>query len=624
MLAEVVLRPPDVRHLDAAFQGLAASPRRESSLKVSIGDLFATRCATCGRTLVIDEVIWSVDDEAGVAGRARPVARHYRCTVCRDQRGGSEQRQAPLDADDLRRATADVGARGDARLASLAFPRHRRRGDAPRRAARPAHAAPARRPRRDPRADRGGPAGRPGPRRAPSRPAPFDPAGQPPGDRSGAAASVRVSSGHVRPQSGIQFRERNPWLAFEDAFRGVRGFIQRLESGTAGPIQARLGEDLRSLGEGTATAVLGLASASGLLLLRDDPTAYGRTAPTPRVRLVLGQPPMRQTLDRLAAAYHATAWVLGREAAGLLPIDALAGSSLRPPWSWQAAADRARPRGGRTVDGARRPGHPAGRRRAGGHRRGGDGWRVGGLPAARRADVGSRRGRGRHRRAAATRRTPPAGTADAGERRSRSAARRCGRPRPRSGQGPVRATGTLRPATVLGGRRRAHRDRDGGRDAARPGRTRPLRAAARRDPRRVGPGRTAAPPGQRDPCAVGRHGRSRRRRRAAIGRRPSGHRRRPRRGSPRRRSRRRSRRRRPARRSSARHRRIRRRSPGARGECGRERAVVGVPPAVRGLAAGAPAPAAGARRAIGTRIRIPWSACWPSSARSLAVRPSGA
>ena len=117
MLAEVVLRPPDVRHLDAAFQGMAASPRGESSLKVSIGDMFATRCATCGRTLVVDEIVWSVDDEAGIAGRARPVARHYRCTVCRDQRGGSEQRQAPLDADDLRRATADVGA--EAMRASL-------------------------------------------------------------------------------------------------------------------------------------------------------------------------------------------------------------------------------------------------------------------------------------------------------------------------------------------------------------------------------------------------------------------------------------------------------------------------------------------------------------------------
>ena len=110
MLAEVVLRPPDVRHLDAAFQGMAASPRGTSSLKVSIGDMFATRCATCSRTLVVDEIAWSVDDEAGIAGRARPATRHYRCMVCRDQRGGSELRQAPLDPDDLKRATADVGA----------------------------------------------------------------------------------------------------------------------------------------------------------------------------------------------------------------------------------------------------------------------------------------------------------------------------------------------------------------------------------------------------------------------------------------------------------------------------------------------------------------------------------
>src|SRR5918995_1260976 len=109
MLAEGVFPPPDVRHLHAAFQGMAASPRGTSSLKVSIGDMFATRCATCSRSLVVDEVAWSVDDDAGIAGRARPVSRHYRCTVCRDQRGGSEQRQAPLDADDLRRATADVG-----------------------------------------------------------------------------------------------------------------------------------------------------------------------------------------------------------------------------------------------------------------------------------------------------------------------------------------------------------------------------------------------------------------------------------------------------------------------------------------------------------------------------------
>src|SRR4029079_7829774 len=94
MLAEVVLRPPDVRHLDAAFQGIAAAPRRESSLKVSLGDLFATRCETCSSSLVGDESVW----QAIEAGAAEPIAKRYRCMVCRDQRGGGEQREAPLDA----------------------------------------------------------------------------------------------------------------------------------------------------------------------------------------------------------------------------------------------------------------------------------------------------------------------------------------------------------------------------------------------------------------------------------------------------------------------------------------------------------------------------------------------
>ncbi len=58
----------------------------------------------------------------------------------------------------------------------------------------------------------------------------------------------------------------------------------------------------------------------------------------PRIRLVLGQPPLRPGLERLAQAYHHTAWGLGREAAGLLPIDALAGNSLRAPWSWQSVS----------------------------------------------------------------------------------------------------------------------------------------------------------------------------------------------------------------------------------------------------------------------------------------------
>ncbi|HYL40694.1 MAG TPA: hypothetical protein VET90_05235, partial [Candidatus Binatus sp.] len=121
LLAEVVLRPPDLRHLDAAFNGLAASPRGESSLKLSIGELFASHCATCGRATTVEELTWSTratSDAGGVAGApptddagvAVPVRKHYRCAICRDQQGGGEHRTAEPDESDLRRARRDVGA----------------------------------------------------------------------------------------------------------------------------------------------------------------------------------------------------------------------------------------------------------------------------------------------------------------------------------------------------------------------------------------------------------------------------------------------------------------------------------------------------------------------------------
>src|SRR5689334_22460958 len=101
LLAEVVLRPPDLRHLDAGFSALSASPRGESSLKLSIGELFATKCATCGRNVTADEFAWSPEE-----AEARKA---YRCTICRDQQGGSEHRTASLDEADLRRAKREVG-----------------------------------------------------------------------------------------------------------------------------------------------------------------------------------------------------------------------------------------------------------------------------------------------------------------------------------------------------------------------------------------------------------------------------------------------------------------------------------------------------------------------------------
>src|SRR6185369_10288371 len=77
LLAELVLRPPDLRHLDAAFQAMGASPHGQTSLKVAVGEPFTTRCATCGRSLPLDEVIWpsaaghdaSIEPVAGFADR---------------------------------------------------------------------------------------------------------------------------------------------------------------------------------------------------------------------------------------------------------------------------------------------------------------------------------------------------------------------------------------------------------------------------------------------------------------------------------------------------------------------------------------------------------------------------
>jgi hypothetical protein len=354
LLAELVLRPPDLRHLDAAFQAMSASPRRQSSLKVAIGDLFATRCATCERMLVADEFIWPGSTEAAdgeskdTDQRQAPSRKHYRCPVCRGQRGGSEQRTAPLDADDLERSRtipegADV-ARGRLwdrfpvvegaevlveSLLDLHTPRQligleaileRIEGDL--------RAAPIEAALRLALLHALLPASRLN--------------GFP-----GRVGTLRIQGGRVRAPGSGGWRERNPWLAFEDGMRLVRGFIQRLEGGPYGSVQARLGEDLRSLADGTATAALGVAGPSAARMLGvggrprtsgDVPDPRGDTTGRGRVRLVLGQPPVRPNQERLSLAYWATAWVLGRDAASILPIEALSGGAIRAPWGWQATA----------------------------------------------------------------------------------------------------------------------------------------------------------------------------------------------------------------------------------------------------------------------------------------------
>ncbi len=338
LLAEIVLRPPDLRHLDAAVQALAASARRDSSLKVSITDRFASHCATCDRPVILDEVTWTAEGPAadGQPAGPRPIRKHYRCTVCRDQLGGGAQRQAPLDAGDLARASdpeaADARRRlidrfpvlaggedlpGDMldlhtprQLAALAAILERIEGDL--------RAAPIAAALRLSFLHALGPASRLA-------------------TSPGRVAPLRIAAGRVKLPAGAHWRERNPWLAFEDGVRSVRGFVQRLESGAWGPVAARLGDDLRSLEEGSAMAVLKLATPTALGALRLEVERLHGSAVRPRVRLVLGMPPVLPARERLAWGYQATAWVLGREAASMLPLAPLFGPAVRPSWGWLTA-----------------------------------------------------------------------------------------------------------------------------------------------------------------------------------------------------------------------------------------------------------------------------------------------
>ena len=391
LLAELVLRPPDLRHLDAAFQAMGASPRGQTSLKVAVGEPFVTRCATCGRSLPLDEVVWgghdesadadprhtrprsaeadadsgadadrdddsrSEDTDTGEPGVGYRPAHHvdseytnrlgrkfYACPVCRGVRRG-EQRSADVDDADRERAATipddyaavrgrlrdrfpvvDGGAGLVDSLLDLHTPRQlvgleaildRIEGDL--------RAAPVEAALRLAFLHALLPASRLN--------------GYP-----GRIGTLRIQAGRVRPPGSGQWRERNPWLTFEDGIRTVRGFIQRLESGPGGAVQARLGEDLRSLTEGSATAVIRVAGPSTTRAIGEE-AALGReweSGPSlrRRVRLVLGQPPVRPNQERLSLTYWATAWTIGSEAAASLPLAALSGAAIRAPWGWQAAA----------------------------------------------------------------------------------------------------------------------------------------------------------------------------------------------------------------------------------------------------------------------------------------------
>jgi hypothetical protein len=330
LLAEVVLRPPDLRHFDAAINALAVQPHGELDLRQALNALWASRCPVCGRGVIVDEFIWD-----GAAGA--PSRKSYRCNGCRDLPGGG-QRSVAADEADAELANAGHGLGSARALLRERFPTA---GDP--QATLPDELLDLYTPRslvaleailREIEAG--------------LRAAPIEAAlrlallhALLPASRlnsyPGRVGALRISHGHVRPPGDRQWRERNPWLLFEDGCRLVRGFIQRLDALPGGAVQARLGFDLDSLVDGSANVVLrqGAVGSPGNLV-PSDLRSEGRA----RTRLVLAQPPVCWTPEGLAFAYLTSALILGPDAAASLPLEPLFGAPPRSEWGWVAAGTR--------------------------------------------------------------------------------------------------------------------------------------------------------------------------------------------------------------------------------------------------------------------------------------------
>lgn len=316
LLAEIVLRPPDLRHFDAGLSTVATHPRGDLELRRMIEQLFTSRCPTCGRPVVVQEFIWD-------AGAEVPAKKVFRCTFCRDQGKTAEARVAPVDEDDIAAArksdaTAarhslrdrfplpDSGRKLPDELLDLFTPRSL--------VALEAIVAQLDSQLKAPAVAAGLRLGLVHALLTASRLNGYP----------GRVAALRIRNGHVQQPNSKQWRERNPWLCFEEGCREVRVFISRVEAGAAA-FQPRPGDDIEALIDGTANVVLrtGPAYVSGNepMFWSRRPVLPGRLDPRSRVRLVLTQPPVRWSVENVSFAYLATALVLGKTAAAELPLE---------------------------------------------------------------------------------------------------------------------------------------------------------------------------------------------------------------------------------------------------------------------------------------------------------------
>jgi hypothetical protein len=371
LLADVVLRPPDLRQIDSAAVAIANAPFSGSTIKRAIDALYASSCPRCGRPVILEAMVWqplvtpvgveataprsrtkggrSKAASAGAAtatGRGsglspaaaalmpyafspeeslRAVAREYRCAQCHEQIGGAALRQADPTQGDLRLAET-VPPSGEVREAI------RRRFPAPR----PTH------PLVDQLIDLHTPRQILGLNAILNRIDNEDRVESITGalrlaflhsvilasrlnTGHGRPAPLRISNGVLKRPVAHEWRELNPWEAFEAGLKLVKTFVQQLDTGTPRGALARLGADLSALEGGTANVTVVETTPASLRRLGLHGDRMAHSGSPSRVRLLLGQPQLRLTPERLAASYHGTGWVFGAAAVAMLPYTDLFG-----------------------------------------------------------------------------------------------------------------------------------------------------------------------------------------------------------------------------------------------------------------------------------------------------------